>query len=179
VPNESDIDDDGDGVPDDDGDGVFDACPHRVTVDCDDNCPFDRNPNQRDRDGDLMGDACDAEDDRAQGVRARRRDPEAMPAEDGALFGPGTASIYPLVWDREIGAVAYNVYAGDLAELRTGPYGGCYRNRIVTTYTTLDHAPAAGTGVFYLVTPVYEDREGTLGDRFHFSERPRIAACPQ
>ena len=59
-------DNDGDGV-DDDGDGDGSAgnhpCTSGETEDCDDNCPFVVNPLQLDFDQDLMGDACDPDDD--------------------------------------------------------------------------------------------------------------------
>jgi len=68
-------DQDGDGLCDPgdddiDGDGILDdgdfstvpgdnPCTGGETENCDDNCPFDFNPNQEDGDGDQIGDACD------------------------------------------------------------------------------------------------------------------------
>ena len=72
---------DGDGIgdngdPDDDGDGVedqLDAFPRNASESADsdsdgigdnaDNCPSVQNPNQRDFDGDSLGDTCDTDDD--------------------------------------------------------------------------------------------------------------------
>ncbi len=56
-------DGDGDGVGDDgdfsgvEGDAI---CTGGAASNCDDNCPGTENPNQEDRDGDSVGDACDA-----------------------------------------------------------------------------------------------------------------------
>ena len=61
-----DDDDDGDGVLDDgDGSGeIGDApCAAGATTGCDDNCALVANGDQADFDGDLAGDACDADDD--------------------------------------------------------------------------------------------------------------------
>jgi|GEM_PF-2550671 len=67
-------DNDGDNLgdicdPDDDDDGILDdgdnsgvigdyPCAEGNTIDCDDNCPFDYNPEQEDADGDGVGEAC-------------------------------------------------------------------------------------------------------------------------
>ncbi|MBI2112534.1 thrombospondin type 3 repeat-containing protein, partial [Candidatus Woesearchaeota archaeon] len=56
---------DGDGILDDGaGDGVtLTRCTNGGTTLCDDNCPLLPNADQADYDGDLEGDACDADDD--------------------------------------------------------------------------------------------------------------------
>ena len=169
--NEDDVNDDGDSVPDDDGDGIFDPCPDLETSSCDDNCPLDRNSNQRDRDGDGIGDACDTSDDIVHGGGAGQ----------GGGGSPFTDSGPPydlFVWEPEVGAIAYTVYAGTLADLHLDSYGACYRNRIVTTYTVMDHEPVPGTGVFYLVAPVFLEGEGSVGDRSDHTERLVASACP-
>jgi cysteine-rich repeat protein len=60
------VDSDGDCIGDD-GDGSGDVgdytCTGGYTVNCDDNCPADSNPDQADFDNDGIGDACDDDDD--------------------------------------------------------------------------------------------------------------------
>jgi len=58
-----DADDDNDGIPDDDGDGVIDPCTGGAFSGCDDNCRVVANTNQKDTDGDLIGNVCDQDDD--------------------------------------------------------------------------------------------------------------------
>jgi len=72
-PDQADVDSDGLGNacdPDDDNDGILDdgdgsgtegdkVCQNRETVNCDDNCPINFNPGQRDVDEDGLGDRCD------------------------------------------------------------------------------------------------------------------------
>src|SRR5437867_560778 len=61
-----DSDDDNDGILDDgNGDGTIGRgpCTGGATTNCDDNCQFVYNPNQADKDGDAVGDACDSDMD--------------------------------------------------------------------------------------------------------------------
>jgi formylglycine-generating enzyme required for sulfatase activity len=61
-----DLDDDGDGVLDDgnySGSVGDNPCDPGETVDCDDNCPSDANPDQADLDNDAKGNACDKDAD--------------------------------------------------------------------------------------------------------------------
>jgi len=64
--NVCDDDDDDDGVLDN-GDGSDTEgdipCINGETDNCDDNCPFDDNPNQENNDNDIFGDICDPDDD--------------------------------------------------------------------------------------------------------------------
>ena len=56
------LDNDGDGIPDDNDDSHVagdNPCQGPDNIDCDDNCPFDSNPDQADADQDGIGDVCD------------------------------------------------------------------------------------------------------------------------
>ena len=100
---------DGDGVPEDgDGSGVAgDApCAHRISEGCDDNCPRWGNPEQRDADGDGVGDACACagqpcpflarfEMTCAAGGRCAYRDPHATDCEEAWGFPRDD----PACWD--------------------------------------------------------------------------------
>jgi len=73
-----DPDDDDDGILDDgDNSGVIgdNYCTGGETVDCDDNCQFDENPDQEDNDGDGVGDICQtAQSDRYINLKLWRVD---------------------------------------------------------------------------------------------------------
>ena len=61
-----DVDDDNDDVNDDgDGTGTIgdNPCLHEELTSCDDNCPMQSNPSQKNNDNDANGDACDEDDD--------------------------------------------------------------------------------------------------------------------
>lgn len=92
-----------DGV-DADADGIDDACDTEVSSDTDidgdgvpngeDNCPAIANPNQRNTDSDLKGDACDIDRD-GDGVQDQ--------TENNGVFSEGGADNCPLVFNPEQG----------------------------------------------------------------------------
>jgi len=141
---------------DTDLDGVGDAC---------ENCPATFNPSQSDRDDDGQGDACDL-DDGAPYLRWPERE--------------------RLLWEPEESFDAWNVYRGDLAELRAG---GVYTqapgsNEVAGRSCGLDAAPLeepfeppSGALAFYLVTGVAGPTEGTLGEDASGAPRPNANPC--
>ncbi len=148
-----DTDVDGDGQlntadTDDDNDGVPDST---------DNCDFDRNARQLDADGDGAGDACDTDDLRVQNLRVDPR-----------------ASAPPLaIWDREAGAVSYNVYIGAVDRLKSGDAGQCYAPGIgAPLFQTVDK-PFPGHAYWILATARTATTEGSAGRRSDGTERPK------
>ena len=149
--NEADADQDGDGVPEDDGDGTADPCPHLVWLGCDDNCPLAENFQQRDRDDDGQGNACDFDDGEVRGVTAGGAGGGELRA--GSLRGASGAAMI-LSWQPEDGALAYNVYRVLASALSQVEYGTCYRNGLAGTQTVVLENPPSGEAFTYLVTAV-------------------------
>jgi hypothetical protein len=169
VPNSTQTDSDGDHVGD-----VCDPCPHDPDNDQDhdgicgdvDNCPHDDNPHQADCDHDGIGDACDLAD---------------------ALILLVFHDPRHVEWQQESGADSWNVYAGDLAVLRsTGAYTQAPgSNPSVARHCAMAAAivddfdnPAAHEAVFFLVTGVSNGVEGSLGQDSTGAERPNTSPCP-
>lgn len=81
-------------------------------------------------------------------------------------------------WSYEPGSAAYNVYRNGLTAL-PGSFGTCAASRISLNAWTNADVPAAGAGLFYLVTGenlLWE--EGTLGEKSDGGARPNTTPCP-
>ena len=123
---------DGDGLLnvddlDDDNDGVDDVI---------DNCPDVPNAAQADDDADGVGDECDADDMIVQNVRVR----PTSPSDDR------------MSWDREKGALTYNVYFGLGERLGTSDKGFCLRPGYEVPATFLPESPDSGSLFWYVAT---------------------------
>jgi hypothetical protein len=149
-------DEDLDGV-DSDGDGVHNLC---------DNCRFDGNPSQADRDHDDEGDRCDSDD---------------------GLFIVYFNDPLHIAWQAEPGFGTWNLYEGDLDVLASS---GAYtqapgsnpladRRCGVTAPWANDYdMPSTGKTAFSLVTGVANGLESTLGQDSTGAQRPNANPCP-
>jgi hypothetical protein len=166
-------------LPDTDSDGALDAA---------DNCPLAANPSQVDADLDGRGDACD---NCPATVNPAQRDVDADGEGDLCDLDDGRLWFTVLTetsqgWQADTVFDAFNLYRGDLAELRGG---GAYTQDpaapAVDRFCTLPPAsyadgyiPLPGEAVFYLVTGRGTGGESSLGEDSTGAERPNTAACP-
>jgi len=144
-------------LADSDSDGVMDPA---------DNCVVRSNSGQSDRDADGQGDACDV--------------------DDGAIFlaldGGAVVS-----WERETLYDAWNVYRGDLQNLRaTGIYTPLPgSDPVAQRFCGLDlpelddaYGPGAGVAAYYLASGVAGGVEGGLGEDGAGLQRDNLNPCP-
>lgn len=100
----------------------------------------------------------------------------APPGEVGGL--QFLADRQALTWSWERASTSFNVYAGPLSSL-PGAYGDCAASRVAGTSWVDSSTPAAGSGVFYLVTGANRIREeGTKGSASTGVVRANPAPCP-
>lgn len=119
---------------DSDDDGRGDLC---------DACAQDFDPGQYDSDGDGSGDACDC-----QSWDSR----DLAPGSIGDVqAGRSTATGITLTWAPALGADAYSVSRGDLADLGPDNLGACFGEGIAGTSLEDPEVPLSGQGWFYLV----------------------------
>ncbi len=156
-----DPDNDGDGTPDtSDPDADNDGVPNGA-----DNCPLAPNPSKRDEDADTRGDACDGEDRLAGYLVVRSK-------------GTNGAAWPWLQWDKERGALSYDVYRLELQGTPPANAGDCYHRQVVTLYTPLVENPAKGGAYGYLVAPRTAAGAGLLGRSSNGAARSPGTACP-
>jgi hypothetical protein len=148
-----------------------DPVPDLVGNACD-TCPFLRDSDQADRDGDGSGDACDCAPD----------DPSTRPAAEvtRVTAGKSAPGVVQFVWPEAEAADAYTVTRSTLSEIRGGSFGAC----VVPTQTDTDHAdaetPEPNDGFGYLIRGINATCGiGTLGAGEDGFERynPDPGAC--
>ena len=142
------------GQGDADGDGVGDAC---------DNCPFAANPEQRDHNRNLQGDACDLADD---------------------LILLSFPQRNRLTWQQESGFNSFIVLSGSLSQLRsTGVYLQQGSLAMVlcapgTDWNITALAPVPGDGVFFLAGGRTGAFQNGFGQRTGGALRIAAGVCP-
>jgi arylsulfatase A-like enzyme len=168
---------------DTDGDGVHNLC---------DNCPGASNASQDDQDGDALGDVCDnciyvhnpdqADlDDDSEGDRCD--------LDDGLIYVAMT-STDRVDWQDETGFDVWNLYRGDMDELKDS---GVYTQEtegpgavelalricdIADPWADDSDVLPSKKVVFYLVTGDAAGNENSLGTNSEGTERPNSNACP-
>jgi PKD repeat protein len=162
-----------DGLGDLDGDAV---------VDGGDNCPCAANSGQDDFDGDLLGDACDPDDDGDGSPDAA----DCAPLDAGASQPPGdvgdTLDLGPagtISWVRAPYSTASNVYRGAFAG--GGPFAynhACFEAASPDEASVDLQPPALGGLLYYLASGRNVCGEGSLGVNTAQVARPNLSPCP-
>jgi hypothetical protein len=95
----------------------------------------------------------------------------------GEVTGLQFTNATTLAWDRRPAAQWYEVYRGTISSL-PGTFGACFAPNLAAPTTTDASVPAAGTGLFYLVTARNGFEEGTKGFISNGTERGNPLPCP-
>ncbi|HJQ99924.1 MAG TPA: MopE-related protein [Candidatus Polarisedimenticolaceae bacterium] len=173
------FDDDADGV-DIDADGVRNVC---------DNCAYLANASQVDADADTIGDACDncaSIPNDAQSDRNADGQGDICDLDDGVIY-LFTTNRNQVEWQQEAGPTSFNVYEGDLGELRlSGEYSQAPGSNPLAQRT----CSVAGTSIgdveavtpghvkFAIVTGLTGGFEGTMGTNSAGTPRSNTHPCP-
>ena len=85
-----------------------------------------------------------------------------------------------LIWEDHAanGACFFNLYRGDIADLRNGEYGDCLLSNILAHRSGDFDVPSDGTCWFYLVTGVAGGGEGPMGFDSTGAPRTNSSPCP-
>jgi hypothetical protein len=192
---------------DEDRDGVGDTCDD-ATDDADgdgvgnpeDNCPHTANAPQRDLDGDGIGDDCDNCGSSANGSQTDLDcddQGDACDLDDGIVWsGFGGPDLFE--WQPETGVFVWNIYTGDLRQLRDGcATGACVYTQVPGSHPLARRfcgltfpgggppqlfdtlTPDPGEAEYLLVSGVPTGgEEGDLGRNSAGALRPNDNPCP-
>jgi YD repeat-containing protein len=82
-----------------------------------------------------------------------------------------------LNWSGSAGALAYNLYRGEISALPGGEYGACHDGNIEATSTSDAQIPSPGSAFFYVVSAMNEDGESALSRDSNGVEHPPSTRC--
>jgi hypothetical protein len=155
---------------------------------CSDNCPVAANADQRDTDGDRLGDACDDDDDNDGAPDVSDCAPLlpgsfARPGEVTGVMAEGGATL-DLAWDDQAAsagsATRYHLVRGSLLGLlssRSYAESACVRDLQVTAYSD-PLLPADGDGFYYLVAATNDCGSGGYGSSTLTPDPRSAITCP-
>jgi parallel beta-helix repeat protein len=180
---------------DSDGDGILDLDDGCVLVPSDassdpdrdgraavcDNCPAAYNPEQRNFDGDSLGDACDDSD--GDGILDAV---DCAPALAHQNAPPGEVPVslvlrseMSLEWLMTAQAPVYNLHRGTVQPGTAWSYNHtCFAGGLLQPTATDTTPPSTGSAHYYLVSGVNSCGEGILGRQPGGAEVPSNGSCP-